>query len=163
MSGPKKRLFRPCWIKVKLTSPRAKVEKKLERSPGDPGLLFTRALVADREGDDSTAVAIYSALIKTHPAMIEPYNNLAIHHARNGDYNEAVSVLEKGLQSNPALATTFGNPDSPVLLDSQATHTVRRSIPPARRSHWRWLHWTSWGNPAVIHCAANPCVDALPA
>ena len=88
---------------------RSQLEDLFEETPDDPTLLFTRAVIAEHQGEEEMAADIYTALTESHPAMIEAYNNLAIHHAENGNYKEAVVVLEAGLKSSPALATTFNN------------------------------------------------------
>ena len=85
------------------------LRRMLQEAPGDPALRFTQGIIAERQGDLGGAETIYAGLIKSHPAMIEPYNNLALLHAREGKYKSAIAILEKGLQSSPSLATTYSN------------------------------------------------------
>lgn len=86
-----------------------RVDALLAEAPGDPSLLFTRALIAERRGEHGKAAEIYGMLIRDHPTLLAPYNNLAIHHAREGDYETAARILEEALGSNPEVATAYDN------------------------------------------------------
>ncbi len=86
-----------------------RVDVLLAEAPGDPALLFTRALIADRRNEPAKAMEIYGKLIRSHPTLLAPYNNLAVHHAREGDYEAAVSVLEAALRSDSAVAAAYEN------------------------------------------------------
>ena len=81
----------------------------LAEAPGDPSLLFTRALIAERRGEHGKAAEIYGMLIRDHPTLLAPYNNLAVHHAREGDYEAAAEIIEKAFGSNPTVATAYDN------------------------------------------------------
>ncbi len=86
-----------------------RVDALLAEAPGDPSLLFTRALIAERRGEHGKAAEIYGMLIRDHPTLLAPYNNLAVHHAREGDYEAAARILEEALGSNPEVATAYDN------------------------------------------------------
>jgi tetratricopeptide (TPR) repeat protein len=93
----------------RLDAARNQVTTLLARRPDDPMLRFTRAVIAEQEGNKRMAMDIYASLNRTHPALLEPYNNLAILYADAGDYKSAVTTLENALKSNAAVATTYGN------------------------------------------------------
>ncbi len=95
--------------KGQLDAASERLTRLLAQSPDDPDLLFTRAVIAERSGEGERAVAIYASLIRNHPGRLAPYNNLAIHHARKGDYQAAVAVLEKAMEADPAVATAYAN------------------------------------------------------
>ena len=86
-----------------------RVDALLAEAPGDPALLFTRALIAERRDETAKAAEIYRRLIRSHPTLLAPYNNLAVHHAREGDYEAAARILEEALGSSPAVATAYNN------------------------------------------------------
>ncbi len=78
--------------------------------PANSGeLLFASALIADKSGETKKAIGLYLELIDSHPTMMGPYNNLAIHYAKEGDYKSAVETLEKALSANQSVATAYGN------------------------------------------------------
>ncbi|MGI9317670.1 MAG: L,D-transpeptidase Cds6 family protein [bacterium] len=81
----------------------------LDKAPGDPTLLFAQAVIAEKNGNPEDAVRIYQGLTLSHPELLEPFNNLAIHYARAGDYKAAISTLELAMQSHPAVATAYQN------------------------------------------------------
>ncbi len=72
-------------------------------------MLFANALIADKLNQSKKAIGLYLELIKTHPEMMAPYNNLAIHYAKKGDYESATKTLERALSANDTVGTTFGN------------------------------------------------------
>ncbi|MBX2868499.1 MAG: hypothetical protein KTR18_07465 [Acidiferrobacterales bacterium] len=84
-------------------------KKNTNNSDRNGELLFASALIADKSGETKKAIGLYLALIDSHPAMLGPYNNLAIHYANEGDYKSAVATLEKALSANQAVATAYGN------------------------------------------------------
>lgn len=86
-----------------------RVDALLAEAPDDPALLFIRALIAEGRGEHGKAAEIYGMLIRDHPTLLAPYNNLAVHHAREGDYAVAAEILEKALGSNLEVATAYDN------------------------------------------------------
>jgi len=72
-------------------------------------ILFANALIADKQKQSKKAISLYLELIDSHPEMMGPYNNLAIHYASTGDYESATKTLERALSSNKTIGTTFGN------------------------------------------------------
>jgi tetratricopeptide (TPR) repeat protein len=49
------------------------------------------------------------SLTKSHPALPEPYNNLAVLYAQNGDFDLAKIALEKSIKTHPSYATAHIN------------------------------------------------------
>lgn len=93
----------------KLKDAQAQTSELLKTSPDDPELIFAQALIAERSGQEDQAAKIYQSLTLSHPGLLAPYNNLAIHHVRSGDYQAAVDTLERAMQSQPAVAVAYRN------------------------------------------------------
>jgi tetratricopeptide (TPR) repeat protein len=48
-------------------------------------------------------------LNEEYPELAEPYNNLAVLYAGQGDYDKARAALQAAVRSNPAYATAYEN------------------------------------------------------
>ncbi len=88
---------------------RSQINTLINKSPNDPELLFARAVIEEKNGASKKAIKYYRELTKSHPDLLEPYNNLAIYHAETGNYQEAIKTLEQAMQANPAVATAYRN------------------------------------------------------
>ena len=93
----------------KLKDAKKRTTKLLKSNPDDPELRFTLAIIAEKTGNEKTAVSIYKSLTESHPEFLAPYNNLAVYHARRGDYEAAISALQQAIESQPAVAVAYRN------------------------------------------------------
>lgn len=84
-------------------------DELIEETPDDPKLHFLKATILEKFGDMSGAIKIYQHLTKNFPTLPEPFNNLAIHQANNGDYQAAITTLEAAFNANKSYATTYKN------------------------------------------------------
>ena len=75
----------------------------LEATPDDPELLFLKATILQKTGSDGAAVEILRKLTETYPQMPEPFNNLAIYYAEQGEYDQAISISGKGFPGKQQL------------------------------------------------------------
>ncbi len=93
----------------RLSDAMRQTETLLRDAPEDPALLFAQAVIAEKKGSNQEAIEIYKGLTLSHPELLEPFNNLAIHYARTGDYKAAITTLEQAMQSHPSIATAYRN------------------------------------------------------
>ena len=70
-------------------------DRHLAKHPRDAGMRFLKGLVQQKSGRQRDAITSYQRLIQDHPALPEPYHNLAVLYAAQGQF-------EKSLQLNPA-------------------------------------------------------------
>lgn len=98
----------------------------LKKAPEHPELLFAKALIADKRGDSKRAVSLYQSLTRSHPEILEPFNNLAIHQANTGNFKIAISTLERAMQANPAVATAYRN--LTAIYEQQASAAYRKAL-----------------------------------
>lgn len=70
-------------------------------------LAFQAANEAIRQGDSASAMRVLVKLIGQHPALPEPYANLASLQAAAGQLSEARATLLQGLQAHKGYAALF--------------------------------------------------------
>lgn len=75
----------------------------------DPQLLLLKGVILADLGRNKDARSIFQALIVDYPQLPEPYNNLAVLYAAEGDYEKAKTVLEIAIKTNPSYATAHEN------------------------------------------------------
>lgn len=69
--------------------------------PGNPAPRFALGvLLIDRQAD-AEAMALFVGLTQQFPSLPEPYNNIALLHARAGRWDAARAALEAALRNDP--------------------------------------------------------------
>jgi tetratricopeptide (TPR) repeat protein len=62
-----------------------------------------------QEGKQAEAIAVFSALIQSNPELPEPYNDLAVVYAEQGQYEKARLALEMAINTHPSYNTAHQN------------------------------------------------------
>lgn len=86
-----------------------RLDRYLSGSPQDAEARFTRGLVLVRLTRTKEAIKVFSDLTRDYPQLPEPYNNLAVLYAQQGDYAKARDALEAALATHPSYATAHEN------------------------------------------------------
>lgn len=81
----------------------------LTKDRQNPHYLFNRARALAGVGRQDEAIAQYQALIKAHPNLPEPYNNLALIYIRQGKAEKAQILLNKAMLTHPGYARVYKN------------------------------------------------------
>lgn len=81
----------------------------LAKRPQDPQMRFLRGVIRQRQGDIEGATQTFQGLIQDHPELPEPYNNLAVIHAAQGQLAKAREALEAAIRLNPQYGTAHRN------------------------------------------------------
>jgi tetratricopeptide (TPR) repeat protein len=85
------------------------IDKGLVNSPRDAQLQFLRGVaLADLKKTDS-AILIFTGLTQDFPELPEPYNNLAVLYATEGDLDKAKGALEAAIKALPNYALAHEN------------------------------------------------------
>jgi Flp pilus assembly protein TadD len=86
-----------------------KADQYLAGKPRDPQMRFLKGMVQNQSGRTADAVATFSQLTQEYPELAEPYNNLAVIYAGQGQFDKARVALEGAVRANPAYATAHEN------------------------------------------------------
>ncbi|AXQ31858.1 tetratricopeptide repeat protein [Solimonas sp. K1W22B-7] len=86
-----------------------KVETHLQANPQDAQARFVRGLALVRLNRTEQAIRVFADLTRDYPQLPEPYNNLAVLYAQQGDYERARDALEAALATHPSYATAHEN------------------------------------------------------
>ena len=87
----------------------ARLDSHLRSAPQDAEARFTRGLVLVRLNRNDDAAKAFTDLTRDYPQLPEPYNNLAVIHAQQGDYDKARDALEAALATHPSYPVAHEN------------------------------------------------------
>jgi tetratricopeptide (TPR) repeat protein len=98
-----------------------RVNRMLAAKSGDPQARFLKGLILTEQGNTREAIEIFTKLTQDYPNLPEPYNNLAVIYASQGQYDKARGALEQSIRTHPSYATAYENlGDVYAKLASQA-------------------------------------------
>ena len=86
-----------------------KVNSYLATKPKDAQGRFLKGLILTEQGKQDDAIKIFSELTKDYPDLPEPYNNMAVLYAGQGQYDKAKQALEMAIRTHPSYATAHEN------------------------------------------------------
>ena len=86
-----------------------KVDTFLKSQPRDPQGRFLKGLVLTEQKRTNDAIQVFTGLTEDYPELPEPYNNLAVLYASQGNYDKAKSALELAIHTHPSYATAHEN------------------------------------------------------
>ena len=86
-----------------------KVNGVLAGKPKDAQARFLKGLILTEQGKAADAIKTFSALTEDYPELPEPYNNLAVLYASQGQYDKAKMALEMAIRTHPSYATAHEN------------------------------------------------------
>jgi tetratricopeptide (TPR) repeat protein len=99
----------------------SKADAYLASKPADPQMRFLKGVVQRNLGKNSEAIATFTRLTEDYPELPEPYNNLAVLYAAQGQYDKSRMALEMAIRTNPSYSTAHENlGDVYARLASQA-------------------------------------------
>src|SRR5205809_6419769 len=93
----------------KLPGALEKIDAYLVAQPKEVQGRFLRGLIFADEKKTADAIRVFTALTEEFPELPEPYNNLAVLYAAQGNYDRARAVLELAIQTNPQYAMAHEN------------------------------------------------------
>ena len=98
-----------------------RVNQYLATKPRDAQGRFLKGLILVEQNRVPDAVDVFSKLSQDYPELPEPYNNLAVLYAAQGQYEKARQALEMSIRTHPSYATAYENlGDVYTKLASQA-------------------------------------------
>ena len=81
----------------------------LVHQPKDARARFLKGLILTEQGKQAEAIRIFSSLTEDFPELPEPYNNLAVLYAAQGQDEKARKALEMAIRTHPSYATAHEN------------------------------------------------------
>jgi ketosteroid isomerase-like protein len=86
-----------------------KTNEYLSKHPADPQMRFMKGVLLTEQNKSDEAIAIFTRLTEDYKDLPEPYNNLAVLYAANGQYDKARVALERAIRTNPSYMTAYEN------------------------------------------------------
>lgn len=86
-----------------------KTNEYLSKHPADPQMRFMKGVLLTEQNKSDEAIAVFTKLTEDYKDLPEPYNNLAVLYAANGQYDKARVALEKAIRTNPSYQTAYEN------------------------------------------------------
>lgn len=101
-------------------------EQLLVEHSGHPHIEFLTAYAYQMNQQNRKAAEHYENLIRQHPDLPEPRNNLAIIYLSDGDYDKASSLLVNAINTHHSYATAYANLSS--IYSGIASEAYRRAV-----------------------------------
>jgi len=98
----------------------------LEDHAGDPEIEFLTAYAYQMNNQNLKAASRYQSLIRLHPELPEPRNNLAMIYLSDGDYDKASEILVKAINTHRSYATAYANLSN--IYTGLASEAYRRAV-----------------------------------
>jgi tetratricopeptide (TPR) repeat protein len=97
------------------------VDAFLAANPRDAQGRFLKGIILTEQGKTADAIVVFQKLTEDYPELPEPYNNLAVLYASQGQYEKAKTALEMAIRTHPSYGTAHENlGDVYAKLASQA-------------------------------------------
>jgi len=87
----------------------SKVNNYLGDNPKDVQALFIKGVLLAELNKRDDAIKVFTDITTKYPNLPEPYNNLAVLYADQGQYDKARIALETAIKTHPSYATAHEN------------------------------------------------------
>jgi len=142
------------WLAGQRPQAVATIEQALAKTPDELKLRFALGVMKMELGQLDAAQALFVALTQDFPDLADPYNNLAVIHAGQGELDQARGELEQALRLQPEHAqaqenlgdvllrlalrayqraqTALAVPSEPLALKLKRTQSLLQQLTPAK-------------------------------
>jgi tetratricopeptide (TPR) repeat protein len=86
-----------------------KTEAAIAANPRDARARLIKCVILTEQNKPNDAIKVFTALTDDYPELPEPYNNLAVLYASQGQYDNARKSLEMAIRTHPSYATAHEN------------------------------------------------------
>ena len=86
-----------------------RVDNFLKGNAKDARARFLKGLIFTEQNKTADAIKVFTGLTEDYPELPEPYNNLAVLYAQQGQYDKARNALELSIRTHPSYATAHEN------------------------------------------------------
>ena len=85
------------------------IEAAIAANPRDARSRFLKGVILTEQNKPNDAIKVFTALTDDYPELPEPYNNLAVLYASQGQYDKARKSLEMAIRTHPSYAIAHEN------------------------------------------------------
>lgn len=117
-----------------LKSALAHADAHLAKNPRDAQMRFVRGVILTEMKQTAAARDVFERLTEDFPELPEPYNNLAVLYAAEGQLDRARTLLEGALAARPDYATAHENLGDIYLQMSADAYQRASKLQPANRT-----------------------------
>jgi tetratricopeptide (TPR) repeat protein len=86
-----------------------KIDAVIAANPRDARSRFLKGLILTEQNKPAEAIGVFTSLTEDYPELPEPYNNLAVLYASQGQYDKARKSLEMAIRTHPSYAVAHEN------------------------------------------------------
>lgn len=86
-----------------------RVNAYIVKNPQDAQARFLKGIILTEQNKSADAIKVFTGLTEDFPELPEPYNNLAVLYASQGQYDKAKNALEMAIRTHPSYATAHEN------------------------------------------------------
>jgi len=86
-----------------------RVDAYLVAQPKEARGRFLKGLILTEQNKPAEAIKVFTSLTEDYPELPEPYNNLGVLYASQGQYDKARNALEMAIRTHPSYATAHEN------------------------------------------------------
>jgi tetratricopeptide (TPR) repeat protein len=86
-----------------------RVNTYLTSRPKEARARFLKGIILTEQNKPNDAIKVFTDLTQDFPELPEPYNNLAVLYASQGQYDKARNALEMAIRTHPSYATAHEN------------------------------------------------------
>ena len=109
-------------------------EEQLVKNPRNAQMRFVRGVILSDMNDNDGARAAFQQLTEDFPELPEPYNNLAVLYAAEGQLDRARAALELALLARPDYATAHENMGDVYLQMAADAYQRASTLQPTNRT-----------------------------
>lgn len=86
-----------------------KVDAAIAANPNEARARFLKGLILAEQNQAADAISVFTSLTNDYPELPEPYNNLAVLYAAQGQYDQARDSLEMAIRTHPSYTVAHEN------------------------------------------------------
>ena len=141
-----------------------KINSYLNANPKNAEAMFMRGVILVEMNKRDDAIKAFTELTEKFPNLPEPYNNLAVLYADQGQYDKARKALESAIKTHPSYATAHENlGDIYARLASEAYDKALKLDTSNTRAQSKLSMITDLFGNAKRPVSRNPVTPAAPA
>ena len=100
--------------------------ENITREPDNVTYQFMKGIILTRQDNLDEAEQVFISLTRSHPELPEPFNNLAVIYAAQGEFDKARDALQQAINTHPSYATAHENMGD--IYAKMASHAYNQAL-----------------------------------